>query len=70
MLMKLLKYVRVGYYGRQKFNDSLKEIYTLIPESEYITLHSERDATDVIKVKDIDIEEIYWNVWSTYKVIT
>lgn len=55
MLMKLLKYVRMGYYARQKFNDSLKEIYTLIRESEYVTLHSERDATDVIKVKDIDI---------------
>lgn len=55
MLMKLLKYVRLGYYARQKFNDSLKEIYTLIHESEYVTLHSERDATDVIKIKDIDI---------------
>lgn len=68
--MKLLKYVRVGYYGRQKFNDSLKEIYTLIPESEYITLHSERDSSDVIKVKDIDIKGISWIVWGTCKVIT
>lgn len=68
--MKLLKYVRVGYYGRQKFNNSLKEIYTLIPESEYITLHSERGSTDVIQVKDIDIKGISWIVWDTYKVIT